>query len=88
MLVIRVELDMLADGKQTSGVNRRVAPLAVLAGIVEFGARVGGRVVSDDPEGSLELDAIAITSCEVSAVPIPKSARLRSDISRPSFAIG
>src|SRR5580704_12810095 len=70
MLVVRIELDVLADGKQATGVEGGITPFAVLALVKEFHAGIRGGVVGVNRESSLDLETVAIAPREFATLPI------------------
>ena len=61
---------MLFDRKKTTGVDRRVADLSILALIEELCTCVGCEVVGPDFDGTFHLEPIAITPGEAVTLPV------------------
>jgi hypothetical protein len=74
VLVIRVELEVFADGEVAAGVDCRVAPFALLALVIELGTGAGRWMVGAESESPFELDPIAVTPTKGAALPVEVSA--------------
>ena len=54
MLVVRRNLCVLANRKETTGIQVSRTPLPVLTGVVGFDAHIGNQMIGMDRKGSLE----------------------------------
>ena|ERR1700678_3909119 len=70
MFVVSIELDMLANRKEASGIQRCVAPLAISALIEKLGTDVWCRMVGTKAERPLDLEPIAITPRKAVVLPV------------------
>ena len=70
VLVIRIELNVLADRKQAPGVDCGVAPFAILALVKGLHGAIRRRVIGVNRKTLLDLQTVAIAPREFPALPI------------------
>jgi hypothetical protein len=70
VLVIGIQLQMLGQWQQATGIQSRGRPLGIRAFVQEFHARVGGRMVGTNGNTPLNRNSIAISPFETAVGPI------------------
>ena len=70
VFVIGIEREALANSRQGARIERRAAPLLILALVEELAANIRGRLVRTQGDGALEFRSISVAPLESAVVPI------------------
>jgi len=70
VLVVRIELQELAQWKEASGIDCRITPFFILALVEELDAGVWGGMIGEDCKPPFNLQAVAIAPRDLARLPI------------------